>query len=361
MHMTRAVSAPLLALGVAVALSAILLVVTGNSVTAAARALFEGAFGNSRQAASTINKTIPICLTGAGWIVAFRARRINVGLEGQMIGGGLVAGWVGIYLELPGPLHLVFAVIAGCVGGALVAWIAAWMWAKGNANEIITTLMLNLIMIQVLSWLVRGPMQDKESGFVRSPRINDDAQWPELVRTTALHWDVLLVGAVLIGVWLLLTRTTAGFRLKVVGANPKTATHMNISPTRVGVAALVLSGSLAGLAGSSRVLAGEVATISDNFTAGLGFDGIVAALLARDSVPGLLPAALLMAALRQSGGALQSRAGIASEIVVIAQGLIIVLVAVSAFLEWRWRDSGSEEVDQTSEAVQPGEAEGAAS
>ncbi len=352
----RSAMAPILALAAAAAVSAVLLSATGNSVTAAAHAFVEGAFGNSRQTASTLNKMVPICLTAAGWIVAFRTRRINVGLEGQMIGGGICAAWVGIYLDAPPPLHLALAVSAGFIGGAFLAWIAAWMWARANANEIITTLMLNLIMVQVLSWLIRGPMQDKESGFARSLSVAEDAQWPELISSSALHTDVLLVGVVLVGTWLLLTRSTAGMRMKVVGTNPTMAFHMKISPTRVSVVALVLSGALAGFAGSSRVLAGEVTTISDNFTGNFGFDGIVVALLARNTVPGVLPAALLVAALRQSGGALQSQAGIASEIVLIMQGLIIVLVAASGFIEKRWRASMS----QAAESRHAGDALGAA-
>ncbi len=332
---------PVLASGVALCLalltSAFILVLNGHDLGAVVDALLQGAYGGSRPAASTLSKLIPIMLAATGWIVAFRVRRINIGLEGQIVAGGLAAGWVGINVEMPlGPAHLLLAVAAGFVGGALYAGIAAWMWARAGASEILTTLMLNLIAIQVLAWLIRGPMQDKGSGFARSESVRDSAQWPEMFAGTALHWDVVLVVALIGLTWIVLARTTLGFRFDMVGANPQMSRHMDVSPTRFGVLALLISGGLAGLAGSSRILAGEVTTVSDNFSANYGYDGIVVALLARNSIPGVLPAALLVATLRQGGGALQSRAGVSSEIVLVVQGLIILAVAASVLLEHRW-------------------------
>lgn len=333
----RPISASVVALCIALVASCLILILNGHDLGAVVNALVQGAFGGSRPAASTISKLIPIMLAATGWIVAFRVKRINIGLEGQMVAGGLVAGWVGINLGEPfSPVHLMLAVAAGIVGGALYAGIAAWMWARAGASEILTTLMLNLIAIQVLAWLIRGPMQEKGSGFARSESVKDSAQWPEMFKGTALHWDIVLV-FVLIGLtWLLLVRTTLGFRFGMVGANSDMARHMDVSPTRFGVLALLISGGLAGLAGSSRILAGEVTTVSDNFSANYGYDGIVVALLARNSIPGVLPAALLIATLRQGGGALQSRAGVSSEIVLVVQGLIILSVAASVLLEHRW-------------------------
>ncbi len=333
----RAVLASIAALCIALLASAFILVLNGQDLAAVVDALVQGAFGGSRPAASTLSKLIPITLAATGWIVAFRVRRINIGLEGQIVAGGLVAGWVGINVEVPfGPAHLLLAVAAGILGGALYAGIAAWMWARAGASEILTTLMLNLIAIQVLAWLIRGPMQEKGSGFARSESVKDSAQWPEMFAGTALHWDVVLVASLIGLTWLLLARTTLGFRLGMIGANPEMARHMDVSPTRFGVLALLISGALAGLAGSSRILAGEVTTVSDNFSANYGYDGIVVALLARNSIPGVVPAALLIATLRQGGGALQSRAGVSSEIVLVVQGLIILAVAASVLLEHRW-------------------------
>ncbi len=348
----RPLLASVVALIGAVVTSAVILVVTGNDLGSVVGAIFQGAFGSSRSAASTLSKLIPITLTATGWIVAFRVKRINIGLEGQMIAGGLTAAWVGINIDLPlGPALLVLAVAAGILGGALYAGIAAWMWARAGASEILTTLMLNLIAIQVLAWMIRGPMQDKVSGFARSESVKDSAQWPELFAGTALHTDVVLVVVLICCTWFMLARTTLGFRLSMVGANPTLARHMEVSPKRYGVIALLISGGLAGLAGSSRILAGEVTTVSDNFSANFGFDGIVVALLARNSIPGVVPAALLMAILRQGGGALQSRAGVSSEIVLIVQGLVILFVAANVLLERLWSRSAQQVEQQRSRSV----------
>lgn len=315
----------------ALALSMGLIAVTGRSPADAGAALYEGAFGGGRQVAGTLTKMIPLTLAALGWIVAFSCLRINVGLEGQILVGGVVAAAIGLQLDgLPGSLAI--AVLGGVIGGATYAGIAALLWAIRGVNEIISTLMLNLVAVQLVSWLVRGPLQEPGQPLPHTSQISDISRWPKLLSATPLHWDILLVPASILFMALLLSRTSFGFRLRLTGASEDAARYAGVSTVRAGAHALLLSGALAGLAGSSLILAGESARMTDNFSAGYGFQGIVVALLAQNSPFASLPAALLFAFLRQGGGLMEARVGVPSSLVLITQAIVIIAVAGTSFL-----------------------------
>jgi ABC-type uncharacterized transport system permease subunit len=321
----------------ALALSLLIIALTGSPAGEALQALWDGAFGSKGQLASTLAEMLPLTLVALGWCVAFSARRVNVGLEGQILVGGVAAAVVGLELDLPAALHLPLAVLAGVAGGALYAGIAAWLWARYDVNDIIGTLMLNFIAIQLVSWLVRGPLQEPAKSFAQTGPIDGSARWPNLLPHTVLTWDIVLVPVAVALVWVLLRRTPFGFALRLTGANSEAARAAGISTRRVGVAALVISGGLAGLAGGSLLLGGESSVMTDNFSGSRGFEGIAVALLARNSPVACIPAALLFAVLQQGGGLMEARVGVPSSLVEITQGLVIVLVAASGFLLARRR------------------------
>lgn len=326
------------ALAITIAISMAVIAVSGSDPVEAMRALWDGAFGGRAQVAGTLSKMIPLMLVALGWIVAFRARRVSIGFEGQILVGGILATWVGLHLgHLPAGIHLPLAVLAGVVGGAAWAGIAAFLWARYSVHEILSTLLLNLIAVQVVSWLVRGPLQEPTGTFPRSGAILPGARWPKILEHTPLSWDFLLALASVFAIWFLLARTTFGFRLKFTGANDEAARYGGINTRSVTVTALVVSGALAGLAGSSLILAGEATSMSDNFSANYGFEGIVVALLARNEPVACIPAALLFALLRQGGGLMEAQVGVPSSVVLITQGLVVLLVAGSAFLLERRR------------------------
>jgi ABC-type uncharacterized transport system permease subunit len=323
---------------VLIAVGACLLVITlvGKPPGASALALWNGAFGGRQELAGTLEKTVPLALVALGWIVAYAASRINVGFEGQIIVGGIFAAVIGIKMHgLPQPLHLPLAISAGVVGGALYAGIAAWLWARRGVNEIISTLLLNFVAIQLLSWLIRGPLQEPEHSNAESSPVAASARWPLMLAHTPLAWDLLFVPAAALGVGFLLGKTVFGVRLRLTGSNEHAARYAGIKTIRVGAYALIVSGAMAGLAGSSLILSGESGTLADNFSANYGFDGIVVALLARNSPVGVLPAALLLAALRQGGAQVEAQVGVSSALVQTIQGVVIVLLAGTAFIRQR--------------------------
>lgn len=331
----------------AVGVSLLLVEATGSSSGTAISALLDGAAGNPAATAGTLAKAVPLGLAALGWIVAWQARRINIGLEGQMLVGGAASAAVGVGLDgLPTAVHLTLAVAAGFVAGAAWAGIAAVLWVRRGVNEIFSTLMLNLVAVQVVEWLIRGPLSEGESAsFARTAEMAPGARWGRVVGTYVFSWDVVVLVAAVVVVGVVLPRTSVGYRLRLVGANPEAATFAGIRSERTSALALAASGGLAGLAGSSLILAGETYRMTDHFAGGTGYLAIVVALVAANSAFGVIPAAILFGALRQGGGLLEARAGVPISIVNVVTGLIIVFLAATAGpiarLQARRVDAGS--------------------
>ncbi|MFC5747493.1 ABC transporter permease [Actinomadura rugatobispora] len=331
----HAVRGPLVSLGaVVLALAASLLVIalTGAPVGEAARAMWDGAFGSRAQFGATLTKFVPLVLAAIGWVIASRAGRLNVGLEGQILAGGTLAAVVGLGAAgLPGAVHLPLAVAAGAVGGAALGGVAAWLWARYGVNDFIATLLLTLIMTQMVSWLANGPMEEPTGTLGQSSPVAPSARWPILLPGTTLRADIILVIALVVAAAFVLRRTVVGYRLRLTGANAEAARATGTRTTLVGAGALCASAGVAGVAGSSLVLASPAGNLAPGFSAEYGFDGIVVALLARNSPLGCVPAAFLLAALRQGGGLLEARVGISSGLVTATQAIVILLVTASAW------------------------------
>jgi ABC-type uncharacterized transport system permease subunit len=275
---------------------------------------------------------IPLTLVAFGWILATSARRISIGFEGQILIGGTVATVVAIELHTGQRwIHLPLALLAGAAGGAAWAALPALLRAFRHVDELITTFLLNFVAALLVNYLIRGPLQESTHTLVQSADIPASAASPRF-GTTALTWDVLFIPLALTVFVFVLRRTTTGFRLRVVSDSEATARHVGIGVGRIGALALVVSGALAGLAGSSLILSSPTGVLQDNFSAHYGFDGIAVALLARNSPLGCIPAALLFAALREGGGMVEAQVGVSTALADVAQGLIIVLVAGSALL-----------------------------
>jgi len=325
----------------AVVVGLLVVLIAGESPADAARSFFTGAFG-ANSIGATVRDMVPLTLVALAWIVVFKGGRFHVGFQGQILIGGLFSVFVALKMAgWPTIVHLPLAVVAGVAGGALWASIAAFLWARRGVNEIVSTLLLNLVAIQVISWVVRGPLQEPTRTLPQTEPLPDSALWPLFPGETILKWDVVLIPLAIAVVAFALSRTTLGFHLRLVGVNPTVARHAGVSPVRVGSWAIVASGALAGLAGSSQALGVSVGGMTDNFDSGFGFQGIAVALLARNSPVAVLPAALLFAALRQGGGVAQAELGISSAIVDIMQGVVIVsVIAAAAWLAMR-RDAGT--------------------
>ncbi|HHY50424.1 MAG TPA: ABC transporter permease [Alphaproteobacteria bacterium] len=331
---------PVLAVVVALAIGGIVMFATGVPPDAMLRsyaALFRGSLGSLYALSETLTAAIPLTLAALGLALGFKAGLFNIGAEGQLIMGGLAAVVVGFSLpELPSFLHLPLALLAGALGGAAWAAIAGWLRAATGAHEVILTIMLNLTAARLLTYLLRNPpLQNPERSDPISRSVVETAQLPQLLDWIdpglRLHAGLLLaLGAVALVYWLLY-RTTIGFEFRASGANADAARYAGMRAGFVIVAAMALSGALAGLAGANQVL-GVLGRVSPNFSSGIGFDAIAVALLGRSHPAGVLIAGLLFGALQAGGRQMQVSAGVSLDLISVVQALVIIFIAAPVLI-----------------------------
>jgi simple sugar transport system permease protein len=310
-----------------------------DAITAAYGALFSGALGSASAVSETIVAATPLILAGLGVALGFRAGLFNIGAEGQVIAGGLAAGFVGFSLHgLPVVVHLPLAVLVGLAAGAAWGFIPGILKARTGAHEVITTIMLNYVAAYLALYLLSTSVfrRPGRTDPISEP-VEVSARLPHLAgQNLRLHAGILvaLLGAVAVA-WLL-GRSTWGFELRVAGANPSAAQTAGISVARATVLAMVLSGGLAGLAGANQVL-GVQYTLAPGFSGGIGFEAITVALLGRANPFGVVVAALLFGALRAGGLHMQAVTGTPIDIVLVIQSLIVIFVAAPELVRAIWR------------------------
>jgi len=343
-----AIAVAVVSVMVALAISMLLIAIAGESPMAAVRAMFSASFGGVSQIGGMLRKLVPLTLVSLGWVVAFSVRRINVGLEGQILAGGTLATLVGLHVAgMPAVIQIAAVSFVGAIGGLAWAGVAAWLWARRNVNEIISTLLLNFVMIQIVSWLVNGPLEEPTHTLGQTGPISPSARWP-MIEALRTRWDIVLVPIGVAVIYVLLTRTRLGFRMRATGSNNRFAAYSGLRTVRVSVLAMIISGGLAGLAGASLISSNPAGNMGENFSANFGFEGIAVALLARNHPIGCLPAAVLFAVLRQGGSLMEAQAGISSGLVLVTQGLVIGIVAASNFYVSRYR---RRRIDATGQAT----------
>ena len=301
---------------------------SGHDPVAAYASMLGYALGTKNGFAEVVVRAIPLTLTGLGVAVAFRAKLFNVGADGQiMIGGVTAVALVTLAPDLPAWSMLIVFLAVGFVGGGLYGGIAGWLRARYNANEIIVTIMLNYIALQLLAWVVRGPLQEGAGIFPRSDAIPDAAVLEVIVADSRVHGGLVLALAATVLIAVMMRHTVFGYQLRVVGANPVAARFGGVNDRFVIIAAMALSGALAGLAGASEV-AGIHQRLQDNFAPGFGVAAIAVALLARLNPLAVPLAALLFGVLHVGSGVLQRESGIPIPIVWIVEGVVILAFLV---------------------------------
>lgn len=337
-------SLPIIATFAALAVGVIMLLILRVSPVEAYGALWEGAFGSTNAIAETLVKSVPLLLVGLGICIAFRANVINIGGEGQMIIGGILATQIGLtFTDLPGWLVIIMAMVAGFLGGAIWGGIPGLLKAYFNVNEILSTVMLNAIAVQIMNFLLRGPMIDpaqleKASKIPQTARLLDAFRLPRLV-PTRLHLGFLIAVVLAVLVYILLWRTTLGYRIRAVGQNPDASRYGGIRVRRRIVTALLLSGAFAGLAGAIQVFGVNYRMITDGsasgFTGAAGFNGIVAALFGQLHPIGTIPASIFFGALLVGANKMQRVVQIPSALITAMNGLVVIFVVSSEI--WRRR------------------------
>lgn len=327
---------PVLAVLAALAVGALFLLAIGADPGLVYGKLINGAVGSAYSQTQTIGKATPLLLVAIGVCIAFRANVLNIGVEGQVIVGGLAAAATALGLQnLPAPVITILSLIAGFVAGGAWAGIPGILKAWFSVNEILSTIMMNQISGYLLIVLLTGPLKDTAAGtetanIIQTARIPEAIWLAPLVPRTAFHIGAILAVIAAFAAFFFLWRTVAGYRIRAVGQNPRAATYAGISVRRVTLLAMVLSGALAGLAGSVEVL-GVTHRAMQDFSTGYGFSGVVVALFGSLHPIGSIPAALLFGGLLVSGTKLQS-VGVSSAMVTVLEGLIVLFVVGSS--EW---------------------------
>jgi len=332
---------PILAMLVALLIGALMLLLLKVNPVTAYGAMFEGVFGNLYGFTQSLAKATPLLLVGLGICIAFRASVINIGGEGQIIAGALMATWFSLaYRSWPGYLLLPMTMIMGFLAGAAWGFIPGILKVRFSVNEILSTVMMNAIAIQLMNYLLRGPLMDPEgvsqgTFLPQSERLPHQAWLPRLVPQTLLHAGAIIAVVLAVAVYLFLWRTTIGYRIRAVGLNEEASRHAGINVPVYQALSLTLAGGFAGLAGVFEVI-GVQHRLIDGITSGYGFSGIVAALFGGLHPLGVIPASWLFGSLLVGGDKMQRAVQVPSALIDTVLGLIVMFVVGSNLLSRRW-------------------------
>ncbi|MFM2364991.1 MAG: hypothetical protein RLY79_660, partial [Actinomycetota bacterium] len=314
---------PVIAVFVALFIGGILIRLQGLDPIVAYRSLFKTAFGSIEGIGATLGKSTPLVLSGLAVAVGLRAGLFNIGAQGQLLSGSLAAAWAGITFDgLPGYIHIPIALIIGAFFGSVVAGISGLLKAYRGVHEVITTIMLNSIVMAIADYLASGKLREPGQFLTRTSEIAESARLPIFGNLPSGFFIAVLLG---VFIWWVLGRTTSGFRIETVGRNRHAAWYSGMSVKRTVVSAMVISGAIAGLGGAIETL-GITYRYSPAFNLGLGFDGITIALLGRVHPIGIIPGAILIGGMRAGAANMQFDAGVAPELVDLLMALILFFV-----------------------------------
>jgi ABC-type uncharacterized transport system permease subunit len=332
---------PVLAMLAALLIGAVLLLLLNVNPITAYAAMIDGAFGSVSGITQSLVKATPLLLVGLGICIAFRASVINIGGEGQIILGALMATWFSLQFRTwSGWLLLPATLIMGFIAGAAWGFIPGILKARLKVNEILSTIMLNFIALQLMNLLLRGPLMDPESVaagtfLAKSERLPEQVWLTRLIPQTLLHAGMILAVVLAVVVYIFLWRTTIGYRIRAVGLNPHASRFAGISVPFYQALSLTLAGGFAGLAGTVEVI-GVHHRLLEGITSGYGFSGIVAALFGGLHPLGTIPASYLFGSLLVGADKMQRAVQVPSALVDTIMGLVVLFVVGSAYLSHQW-------------------------
>lgn len=347
---TGPILVPFLAILTAMIVGGAIIALVGGNPFAAYIGLAQGAFGSFKALSETAIWATPYIFAGLAVALAFKGGLFNIGAEGQLALGAVAAALVGYALpealgfDLPAIIHIPLAIVVGILAGALWAAIPGALKAYTGGHEVINTIMMNYIALNMVSFLLNGPMKDRSPTNViaRTPLIADSARIPVLFEGYRVHWGFILALLVAAFIWWLLWKTTVGFEIRTVGLNPDAAKYAGINFKRTIILTMALSGFLAGMAGVIEVT-GLNYRHELGFSIGYGFDAIAIALLGKTHPFGVVLAALLFAGMRNGATRMQFLTQIPVDIISVIQALILLFVAADAIIRYIYRIKAAEE------------------
>ena len=323
----------LAAIGIAILVGALFILLSGESPIEAYGALLKGALGSPKSIANTISKSIPLAFTGLAVALGSRCGMLNIGAEGQLHAGAMAAVLTALSLSaFPAPIVLIVSIIAGILAGMIVGGIPGFFKARLNTNEVIVAIMLNYICTLFTSWLVNGPV--KSDGSTAQTEVLPEGVWlGRLIPQTQLTTALFILIAVAILMYIFLWKTSVGYQLRAVAANQSAAGTAGIRVKTYMIMAMVLSGGLAALAGITEVF-GKYHRFIEGFSPSFGFTGIAVAILGRNHPAGVLLTALLFGIMDMGALRMSRVTDVSTNMVTVVQSLVILLVAAPELIKW---------------------------
>ena len=295
-------------------------------------ALVAGSVGSFNAIINTLVQATPLVLAGLAVGVGFKAGLFNIGAQGQFLMGELAAAAMGVATAgLPPIAAISLAVLAGIGAGAAYGFIPGFLKAYTGAHEVVTTIMLNYVAIQIIAYVASGPLRGENVTFSRTETITTAAL--PIIAGREGHIGIFFAAIAVPVIGWLLFRSTLGFEIRTVGANPDAARYAGMHPRALIILTMVISGLLAGLAGATEIL-GQVGHMPAAYATGVGFDAIAVALLGRSHPLGILFAGLLFGAMRAGAGLMQIQAGIPVQMVNVLQAVILFFLAAELIVRY---------------------------
>jgi simple sugar transport system permease protein len=326
---------------VALLIGAIMLLFLKVNPLVAYGEMLAGAFGSVSGLTQTLVKATPLLLVGLGICIAFRASVINIGGEGQIIVGALAATWFPLtFRAWPGWILIPSTLLVGFLAGAVWGFIPGILKARLKVNEILSTVMMNAIALQLMNLMIRTVLMDPAgvtagTYLAQSERLPEQVWLTRLVPQTLLHTGTLIAVALAVVVYIFLWRTTIGYRIRAVGLNPDASRFSGINVPFYQALSLTLAGGFAGVAGAIEVI-GVQHRLLEGITSGYGFSGIVAALFGGLHPLGTIPASILFGGLLVGGDKMQRAVQVPNSLIDAILGLVVLFVVGSALWSRRW-------------------------
>jgi len=321
----------LLSFLLAIGAATLLIRLAGFDVGEGYAAMLQGIFGSSRSLADVLARSTPLLFTGLSVAVALRAGLFNVGAEGQLLLGAMAAAVVGLLPGLPSWLHIPLALVAAAVTGALWGMVPALLKARFRAHEVITTIMLNYVVILLTGYLANYPFHPQGEMLPATAIVATSAQLPRLLRGSQLTIGLFLGIGCALALHLLLQRSVLGYEIRAVGLNAEAAEAKGIQRAKSWLLAMAIAGAMSGLGGAEEVL-GVQRRFLEGFSPGYGFDGIAVALMGSANPLGVILAAQVLGAIRTGALTMDRTTQIPADFVTVIQGLVLVFLSASGLL-----------------------------
>ncbi|EOS37473.1 ABC transporter permease [Lachnospiraceae bacterium 29-91] len=332
----------LAAILLALVIGALFILISGESPLTAYGALIEGALGSPQALANTISKSIPLAFTGLAVALGSRCGMLNIGAEGQLHAGAMASVLTALWFSfLPAPLLILVSIAAGILAGMLVGCVPGIFKAKFNTSEVIVAIMLNYICTLFTSWLVNGPYK-VEGSTAQTELIPESIWFGRLLPRTQLTYALPLLILVAVLMYIFLWKTSAGFKLRAVGANPNASRTAGIKVNMYLITSMLLSGGIAALAGVTEVF-GKYHRFIEGFSPSFGFTGIAVAILGRNHPAGVMLTAFLFGIMDMGSLRMSRETMVSTNMVTVIQSLVILFVAAPELIKWQKRSRAKQQ------------------